>query len=170
MQFLEHTLKKFSDCLNRCYIYAGIVLLTVLTAATFVQVVGRYVLNESPSWTEELARYSFVWANMLGCAIALKCGKHASVDLLVSKLHGSAKQIQRLVIDLLATFAGVLLLVEGYKMTTAIYAKGTLSPAMRIPMWLIYLSVVFCGLGILVHCILFLVEDVTAHRESEEKA
>lgn len=169
MHQIEKIPKKISDVVDKSYTVVGIVFLIALTAATFVQVIGRSVFNNSPSWTDELARYSFVWANMLGVAIALKHGKHAAVDLLETKLNGTAKAIQKLVVDGLITFAGTLLLVEGCKMTAAIYATGQLSPAMRIPMWMIYLSTAFSGFGMLIHCILFLIEDVLAFRGEGEQ-
>lgn len=159
MHHVEKAIKKISDGLDKGFTWIGVVFLIALTAATFIQVVGRYVFNSSPSWTDEMARYSFVWANMLGAAIALKHGHHAAIDLLPNKLHGIPKAIQKTVVDCLVTFAAGLLLVEGYKMTVAIYKTGQLSPAMRIPVWLVYISIAVGGLGMVIHSAVFLMED-----------
>ena len=170
MQQTEKAVRKLSDAVDKIYIWIGIVFLAALTAATFIQVVGRYVFNSSPSWTDELAIYSFVWANMLGAATALKHGHHAAIDLLPNKLHGIAKSVQKTVVDCLVTFASGLLLVEGWKMTLAIYKTGQLSPAMRIPVWIIYLSIAVGGLGMIIHCATFLIDDMNSFAEGGEKA
>lgn len=160
MQHINDYLKKLSNGIDKVFVWFGVAFLITLTIATFVQVVGRYVLNSSPSWTDEMARYCFVWANMLGAAIALKHGHHAAIDLLPNKLHGVARVIQKTIVDCLVTFAAGLLLVEGFKMTMAIYETGQLSPAMRIPVWIIYMSIAIGGFGMLVHCISFLFDDL----------
>ncbi len=159
MNKFKSGLQRISDCTDRVFIWIGVVFLIVLTVSTFVQVIGRYVFNNSPSWTDELARYSFIWANMLGMAIALKHNKHAAIDLLASKLKGTAHRAQKLVVDGFITFASILLFAEGSKMTAAIYKTGQLSAAMRIPVWIIYLSVAVGGFGLLVHCALFIYQD-----------
>lgn len=170
MQHINDFFKKFSNSIDTVFVWFGVVFLIVLTLATFIQVIGRYVFNSSPSWTDEMARYCFVWANMLGAAIALKHGHHAAIDLLPNKLHGLSRSIQKTIVDCLVTFAAGLLLVEGFKMTLAIYETGQLSPAMRIPVWIIYISIAVGGFGMLVHCITFLIDDLKSFIGGGEKA
>lgn len=168
MRNVEKIFRKTSDSVDVIFTWVGVAFLMVLTAATFIQVIGRYVFNSSPSWTDEMARYSFVWANMLGAAIALKHGHHAAIDLLPNKLHGFPKTVQKTVVDCLVTFASGLLFVEGWKMTLAIYERNQLSPAMRIPVWIVYLSIAVGGLGMLIHCVTFLIDDMKAFAEKGE--
>ncbi|MGE0734226.1 MAG: TRAP transporter small permease [Alphaproteobacteria bacterium] len=47
----------------------GVVLMVVLIG---IQVIARYVVQSSPGWTEEGARYAMVWAGLLGAAIAFR--------------------------------------------------------------------------------------------------
>ncbi len=157
---LKKIFTELSDVIDKAYKYVGIAFLVFLTAASFIQVISRYVFNNSLSWTEELARYAFIWANMLGAAIAVKHGHHASVDLLPNKLHGKKRAVQQLLVTALTTFGAGLLLVEGLKMTASIYATGQLSAAVRLPMYLIYMSVPVGGFGMIIHCVTFLFEEI----------
>ncbi len=58
----------------------------VMVCVTLAQVVFRYVLAAPLPWSEELARYCFVWIVFLGGAIGLERGIHLGVDLFVNLL------------------------------------------------------------------------------------
>jgi TRAP-type C4-dicarboxylate transport system permease small subunit len=60
-------------------------LVAMLTAVTFAQVCARYVLGDPLIWSEEAARYLFVWVSMLGAALALREGGHFGLDLLIRR-------------------------------------------------------------------------------------
>src|SRR2546421_1092207 len=62
-----------------------VVLVTMLTAVTFAQVCARYVLGDPLIWSEEAARYLFVWVSMIGAALALREGGHFGLDLLIRR-------------------------------------------------------------------------------------
>lgn len=63
-----------------------VVISVVIVCATMAQVIFRYVLLSPLPWSEELARYCFVWIVFLGGAIGLSRGAHLGVDLLVNLL------------------------------------------------------------------------------------
>lgn len=62
---------------------AIVVLMSLLTAVTFAQVVTRYALGDPLIWSEEVARYLFVWVSMIGAALAMREGGHFGLDLLI---------------------------------------------------------------------------------------
>ena len=57
-----------------------------------VQVFARYVLNDTPAWSEELCRYLFVWASFLGACVAMRRAAHLGVDSLVTRLPAGARK------------------------------------------------------------------------------
>lgn len=65
--------------------WALCVLLTSIVVVTFVQVISRYVLQTSLAWTEELARYMFIWLAALGAAYAFKTKAHFLLRFVVDK-------------------------------------------------------------------------------------
>ena len=45
------------------------------------EVIARLARISAP-WTEETARYAFIWMTLVGCAAAVKHGNHVRVDIL----------------------------------------------------------------------------------------
>ena len=46
----------------------------------FVQVVMRYIFQNSLSWSEELARYLFLWLSWIGASYAVRDAKRAQIE------------------------------------------------------------------------------------------
>jgi TRAP-type C4-dicarboxylate transport system permease small subunit len=88
---------------------AIIVLVSALTAVTFAQVVTRYVLNDPLIWSEELARYLFVWVSMIGAALAIREGGHFGLDLLIRRMPALRPLLGPAVMIVTALFLLVLL-------------------------------------------------------------
>ena len=62
----------------------------VLSIAVIVSasVFFRYVLNDSLSWSEELAKYAMLWLVFLGSPIALRLGKGLSAWFFTLRVFG----------------------------------------------------------------------------------
>lgn len=112
-------------------------------ALAFAQVICRFVLNSSLTWSEELCRYLFVEMVFLGAGVCILEKKHASVDLIVNAMPGSARRYYQAALDIIVAATGVLLTIYGYQF--AVGAVGQTSPALRIPYQYIYAGIVLGG-------------------------
>ena len=52
-----------------------------MVSAVFMQVIFRYVLKAPLSWSEELARYTFMWITFLGASVALRQNSLPNITL-----------------------------------------------------------------------------------------
>jgi len=73
--------------------WAGLVLLWVLGVLVFTQFFSRYVLNDSVSWTEEVARYLLIILTFIGSAGAVRRGTHIRVEALEMALPMGARRV-----------------------------------------------------------------------------
>lgn len=111
------------------------------TAMIFIQVIMRSVFNSSLSWSEELSRYIFIWQIWLGTSIALRTDKHISVDILLGAFKSPrTKAFIRFLGMLIWFLFSAFLLYNGSFLTQSMIARKTLSSGMRIPLYLVYMS------------------------------
>ncbi len=117
----------------------------VMVISILLQVFFRYVMNAPLYWSEEIARYAFVWLVFIGAALASKRGAHIGVDYIVMHLPELPKDLLAIFVNLLVLFFIACVI---YMSVGVIQSNMTqLSPAMRIPMGYIYMAIPI-GLGI----------------------
>lgn len=113
-------------------------ILVALVAVTFSQVVFRYVLEASLSWSEELSRFLLMWLAALSTAYAMKTGAHFALHFVVDRTPPAA---QRLIGTVVAVSASVFLAVFAYQsLRFAIEVHDMLAPATRMSMAVPYSS------------------------------
>ncbi len=130
--------------------------MVVSVCVVFLQVVMRYVFQNSLTWSEELARYIFLWQCWIGASYAVKKGSHIRVEILPNKFAGKKKVIFEVIITLIWFSFTIFLAYTGTWITTHVFNSGQLSPAMRIPMGYAYASVPVGCFLMIVH----LIEDL----------
>jgi TRAP-type transport system small permease protein len=116
-----------------------ILMFTLLIATVFYQVLGRYLLNAPPSWSEELARFLQIWIALLASALCIQHGMHLGVDYLLYAVPPRGRAVLEILVHLLVTSFLLLLLVQGVKILDV--ASVQTSPAMGINMWYAYVAV-----------------------------
>ena len=109
----------------------------VLVIPVSLQIFSRYTaLIPSYIWTEELARFCFIWSIMLGAMVGVRESTHFVVDLW-PPLGARAQAAIRIVASLcVLVFAGVFLW-WGIDFTR--FAVNRISELAELPLWYIHL-------------------------------
>lgn len=110
-------------------------------ALIFVQVVMRYVFSNSLSWSEEVARYVFIWQTWLGASYAVRKKRHLRVEALADRFCGVSRKVIEIAVLLLWIFFGCFLVIKGYQLTRMIFIRGQISAALGMPMAIAYAAV-----------------------------
>ncbi len=116
-----------------------LVLLALMVSVMGLQVFMRYVMNSSLSWPEELTRYMFIWFVFLGISYGIRYDIHIRVNIFetfVPKIAATLRVIQDIF------FMAFMLYMYSPAVTniSRMIANQQHSPAMQIPMYFVYLS------------------------------
>lgn len=135
---MKKAIDKISSIINSICIAIGCTIFIILVISTVTQVVCRYFLHISVPWTEELARFCFIWATMLGAASLVKSNGHPAVDALTGKFTGKAKILHQIFVYLVI----MIVVYIGIRYGFALVAQTglQLSPVMKIPYSYVYLA------------------------------
>ena len=79
--------------------WISLVIFWALGGTVFYQFFTRYVLNNSASWTEEIARYLLIATVFVGASIGVAKNNHIQVDLLYRYLPGKAGRVMATLVD-----------------------------------------------------------------------
>lgn len=124
---------------------AGLVLMTGFVAW---QVFCRYVLNDSPSWTEPGSVMLMSWFIFLGAAVGVKENNHLGFDVLLYVLPKSGKRVLRMISDVAILAFGIGMIWYGGQLVGLTW--DTVLPSLRISGAFDYFPVVAGGVLVVI--------------------
>ena len=74
-----------------------------LAGVVFLQFFTRYILNNSLTWTEEIAQYLLMVITFTGSAMAARRGTHITVEFLLNRLPQGARRVAHALVAAVAT-------------------------------------------------------------------
>lgn len=116
--------------LNTAALYLAGAGLVVMTAIVAWQVFCRYVLNDSPSWTEPGAVILMSWFIFLGAAVGVRENNHMGFDVLLYALPPAGKKWLRMISDVFIFAFGLGMVWYGSNLVKLTW--GTTLPALGI--------------------------------------
>lgn len=128
LKFLDENLEKM----------LCVVFLALMSIIIVLQVFFRYVLNNSLSWSEELARYLFIWMIYIGISYGVKLDKHICVDAVYTFMPKGIKRGYAIVAYILFLIFAVSIIYYGILVVGMQITSGQVSPAMGLPMQYVY--------------------------------
>ncbi|WP_333871329.1 TRAP transporter small permease [Desulforamulus putei] len=120
------------------YLLSFLLSTTVILIA--VQVFMRYVMHASPSWTEELARYLFIWMVYIGISYGVKMQRHIKVDAFLLFVPFKVQKCIEIISNVLFIIFCLVIVKQGTVVAMNLLSFGQTSPALSIPMGFIYMA------------------------------
>jgi TRAP-type C4-dicarboxylate transport system permease small subunit len=149
----------------------GCVFYLAFCVCVMIQIISRNLLPSAPSWTEEAARYTFIYMVAFGCGVAVLRDEFVFVeflkDFLESKgLHGLNKFIRLLCTIAMLVLSAFLLFksVPGL----AFIKFRMVSTAMQLPMQYVYFSQVLLFSFLCISLIMRIIQMLYDFKNKEE--
>ncbi|USA39414.1 TRAP transporter small permease [Pelagerythrobacter marinus] len=140
---------------------AGLIAMTAIIAW---QVFGRFVLDSSPSWTEQASLILMIWYVMFASAAGVYEGFHIRIALLEERLGERSRGLAQAV-ALVVAIVGIVLLIYGAQLCWAV--RGNAVPSLGISRAAAYVPLPIAGLLMTVFAIPRIVRGRVPAEESK---
>ncbi len=132
---------------------ALLVPVTMQVLSRYTPVVPRYI------WTEEVARFCFVWIIMIGAMIAVRDGTHFDLDVLPHSKSPRTEAAFKLFVHLVVLAVGFVFLIYGWRFMQ--YGWYQTSEISELPMDWIFVAWPLSGLTWIAFLGEKIVDDIT---------
>ena len=139
-----------------------IILFFAILVTVLIQILARELFSNPPIFTEELARFLFIWMVFAGFPYVTKKGTNLCLELVIYKLPPKGLKMSRILTHI---FSIIVFAFIGYHSIAFLeFSRINLAPAMRISMAVVYsilpISMVMC----VIRSIELLVGDIRESR------
>ncbi len=142
----------------------GLVLMTVIVGW---QVFGRYVLNSSPSWSEQAALTLMIWYVLLAAAAGVREGFHIRIVALEEAVGPKSKRGMRMVQDLIVAGCGIAMTIWGGELVIRTWEH--IIPSLGLPRGLAYLALPISGVLIALFSLERMLEEAEGENVEDEE-
>lgn len=161
-------LKKALSYITKAEYAIMVAAFTAMVVAYFISVVNRNFIKMSMPWTEEVALYSMTYMALLGTEVGLRDGTQVAVTAVIEKLTGITKKIVSLVEQIVLEVFAFTMLKAGFALFAKQLQTGQTTPVLKIPMSVMYFSLVLAfGLIFVIQAVV-LVEKAADLLKKEE--
>ncbi|PAU78328.1 TRAP transporter small permease [Halomonas salipaludis] len=115
-----------------------VVLMLMMAALLAVQVFMRYVMGASLSWSEEIARYLFIWLIYLGISFGAREMRHIKIDTALHLFPSFLRPWVVVLGDVLFLIFSLYIVWTSWSVIERQIMLGQTSPAVNVPMWIVY--------------------------------
>lgn len=151
---------RIKTALDRSLSAFCVALFALLVVVVVWQVFTRQVLDAPSGWSEELAKYVFVWLSLFGAALVFGERGHIAVDIVITKAPLAAQRVVAVLMQVaVLLFTGLVLVYGGTMLATNTWSIGVAGlPASVGPL---YLALPISGVLIAFYTVYHLVSIVT---------
>lgn len=156
-------MKKVLDPICKGVEYILIALMAAFSIVIVLQIFYRYVFNNPLIWSEQVARYCFLWGVMLAVPLVYRKGNDICFDLLKQKFPQAVQTAINVLTDvLLLGFAGVYLF---YSLKFCIMSSDLIAAGIGIKLVYVYAAQPVCAILL----ILVAIEKALQHLKGKVK-
>jgi C4-dicarboxylate transporter DctQ subunit len=140
--------KSLLRALDWCCDATSLVILYVTVVVIFVQVIARYVLQVALPWTEEFARFAFIWLIFLANALAERQKEHFRVSYFVEQAPRKVRYLFWVVGEVIIFTFFIWLFIDSLQFVQM--GKRMISPVLQLRLdWVYWALPVAIVLGLL---------------------
>lgn len=131
---------KISNAIHKaCQFFLAADLLAVTFILT-INVILRYIFKSSWPWSEELSRYLVAWLTFVGAACCVTEGSDITIDSITGLFSKKGQKIIAIITTLISIAFMIIFIYTSMQMTMRSFQNGQMATAMKLPIWIVYMS------------------------------
>lgn len=134
--------KKAMNIITKIEYTVIVISFIIMVISYFISVVNRNIIKGAVPWTEEIALYCMTYMALLGTEVGLRDGTQVAVTAILEKLKGKLKSVVIIIKQIILEIFSFIMLNAGVSLFTKQIKTGQTSPVLKIPISLIYFSLV----------------------------
>ncbi len=142
--------------------WASALILAFMMVLMALQVSFRYLLNSPLAWTEELARFAFIWMTFIAGYLAARNAEHVAITAVQERLPNIPSKILKIFANWSST--AFFAIVAYYCIEQWGKLSTQTSSVMKIPMSMVYLGMI---IGSIFMAIAYFYSGVKAIKENK---
>jgi len=147
---------KFCAALSKISLVLAVIGLLSVVLCVQWQVIGRYVLNDTPTWAEALAMLIVLFVTAFGLGVGVRDAGHIGMESLIVLLPEKWRLRLELLIHSLVAVFGFLMIQSGWMWASAKWQEK--KPMLPVPDGIDYVPVIIAGALIFI----FSIEHIVA--------
>lgn len=118
-----------------------------IAGLTIANVIARTLTGKSIVFAEEISQFAMIFVTFIGASYAASKGRHIRMTAIYDNLGLRAQKTLMTVMTALTSLLLFALAYYAVHYALVVRALGTVSPALQVPLWLVYLAAPL-GLGL----------------------
>ena len=148
---MTQRLRAFNQVLVRIETCAAGGLVIAVAIVVLLQVLMRYLFAYPNPWSEEVSRFCFIWVSLLGASLAVEHRAHFGFDQVTKALAPRAEKVVEMFARAVVLLFSLLLIATGIALMDL--TMGERSPALNLPVALVYAAAPVSGVLMVVHMV-----------------
>ncbi len=138
-----------SEMLRKAASAFCLIAMSVIVCDVLFGIAARTFMKQPPVWTEELARYLFVWVTFLGATAIYPTGENIVVDLILRIAPARSLRFLSVFAHVVVGLTAVFMVTQGIAIMEKTMTQR--SSVMQIPFGLIYSVIPISGAILILH-------------------
>lgn len=139
------------NAINKITIVAAACGLIVIVVTFGWHVFGRYVLNDTPTWVEQLAKILICFIAFLGAAAGVRDETHLGVSFFRDLLPETVQKLMIILIDFILAAFGLVMLLAGWELM--VFGWDSMIPMINVPESIRTLAITMLGALMCLYCL-----------------
>lgn len=126
---------KVYDSVEKVFKWILILSLAIMAILNFSNVISRYLLHASLSFTEEVTTNLFVFNTFIGAAMGARRGAHLGLTIITDRASSKVRKIMLFGMNITSAGLFAVLIYFGYGMVKSQLKFGQTTAALGLPEW-----------------------------------